>query len=57
MSDFAQGREQGIKEERDRLIAFLREKKALRTAFFIDYLILYTENGPIEITQEELEND
>ena len=47
----------GQLRERQRLIQFLREKKALRTSFFLDGLVLYTEDGPIDITEAELNGE
>lgn len=46
--------ENGRVREQNRLIAYLREKKALRDSFFRDGLILYTEHAAIDITEAEL---
>ena len=46
--------ENGRVGEQNRLIAYLREKKALRNGFFLDGLVLYTEHGAIDITEDEL---
>jgi hypothetical protein len=57
MTHFSQDYEQGIKDERERLIAFLMDKNALRESFFQDGLVLYTEYGAIDISQSELEGE
>ena len=57
MIHFSHDYEQGIKDERDRLLALLREKKALRDSLFNDDLVLYTEDGAIDITQNELDGN
>ena len=57
MSDFELARRIGAKEERERLIKFLREKKVLRDSFFLDGLVIYTEDGALDITKAELEGE
>ena len=49
--------ENGRVREQQRLIAYLREKKALRDSFFLDGLVLYTEYGAIDITEAELKGE
>ncbi len=55
MTDYELARRQGIKEERERIIELLREKRALRDSICDDELVLYTQDGPIDITHKELE--
>lgn len=44
----------GQLRERQRIMQFLREKKVLRDSFFLDGLVLYTEDGAIDITEADL---
>ena len=57
MNDFELARRLGAKEERERLIKLLREKKVIRNSFFFDGLVIYTEDGPIDILKAELEGE
>lgn len=57
MSDFELARRIGAKDERERLIKFLREKKVLRDSFFLDGLVIYTEEGALDITEAELNGE
>lgn len=53
--DYAFAFRQGAKQERDRLLALLREKRALRDSIVGDEWVLYTQDGAIDITKAELE--
>lgn len=44
----------GFEAGQEKIIQLLKEKKALRASFFLDGLVLYTEDGPIDITEAEL---
>ena len=55
MTNYELARRQGIKEERERIIELLREKRALRDSIFQGELVLYTEDGPIDLTYKEME--
>ena len=55
MTDYELAIRLGVKQERERLIAFLREKRALRDSMFEGELVLYTEDGPIDLLPKELE--
>ena len=55
MTDYELAIRLGVKQERERLIAFLREKRALRDSMFEGELVLYTEDGPIDLSPKELE--
>lgn len=47
---------QGAKAEQERIIKLLRDKKALRDSILDRGLVLYTEDGPLDITEQELKN-
>ena len=49
--------ENGKLRERKRIIQFLREKKVLRDSFFLDDLVIYTEEGALDITEAELNGE
>ena len=53
------GKEAGIKKERERLLAWLREKQVIRDSILGSGLVIYTEDGPIDLNEAELagEND
>lgn len=53
--DYAFAFRQGAKQERDRLLALLREKRALRDSIVGNDWVLYTQDGAIDITKAELE--
>ena len=56
MTHFLSDYVQGMKDERERIIELLREKRALRDSICDDELVLYTQDGPIDITHKELED-
>lgn len=49
--------EQGVKTERERIVKLLREKNALRDSFFLGGLVLYTEDGPVDISIAEIKGE
>lgn len=53
----ANSKETGRLSEFTRIFKLLTEKEALRSSFFLDGYVLYTENGPIDISLEELRGE
>lgn len=51
------GKEAGIKKERERLLAWLRENRVIRDSILGNGLVIYTEDGPIDLNQLELEGE
>lgn len=49
--------ENGKLRERQRIIQFLRKKKVLRDFFFLEGLVIYTEEGALDITEAELNGE
>jgi hypothetical protein len=47
----------GVMTERERVIKLLMDKEALRSSLVFDGYVLYTQNGPIDISLEELTGD
>lgn len=48
---------QGVRAERERILQFLRHNKTLRDSLVSDGLVLYTEDGAIDITENELRGE